>query len=351
MKDENKEQLINELTAMRQLIPEPEAAGTHRMSPKVLLLRNGEHFHKIFEEGPLGMAIVGLNYRFVKVNMRLCQMLGYTEQELTALTFLDITYIDDIDMDVKLAQQVFSGEIPYYKIEKRYIKKNKEILWINLTASVIGDESRKPLYGLAMIEDITDRRILHEKSQRQAEELRTLYEDLNRRKKDLEILNTITQAVHRSLSLEEVYKVALDMVIALENIDMACIYLADWDRKEAILQAQRNVPEDYVRRAGRIPYPKGITWKVINSGEIMNVEDAQKHPDIGPAGRDLGHHGILGIPITLEGGNMGVIWFFSYKERQFNKQEIDLLTSMGNQIAIAIAKAKIFKELRRQEEA
>ncbi len=346
-----KEQNISRLTEMSQPISEREPSETRNIPLEVLLLRNEEHFHKIFEEGPLGMAIIGLDYRFVKVNIKLCQMLGYTEQELTGLTFLDITHTDDIDMDVKLAHQVFIGEIPYYNIEKRYIKKNREILWINLTASVIRDESGKPLYGLAMIEDITDHKILHEKSQKQAEELRTLYEDLNRRNKDLEILNAITQAVHQSLSLEEVYKVALDMTIALENIDMAMIYLVDEYRKEAILQAQRNIPEDYKRRAERIPYPKGITWKVIESGEILNVRDAQTDPNIGPAGRELGHHSILGIPIILEGVVIGVIWFLSYKERQFNKQEIDLLTSIGNQIAIAIAKAKVFKELKRQEEA
>ncbi|MGE5445220.1 MAG: PAS domain S-box protein [Ignavibacteriales bacterium] len=107
----------------------------------------------------------------------------------------------------------------------------------------------------------------------------------------------------------------------------------------------RNVPEDYIRSAGRIPYPKGITWKVINSGEIINIEDAQKDPDIGPAGRDLGHHGIVGVPITLEGRVIGVVWFISYKEHQFNKQEIDLLSSIGSQITIAIAKAKLYGEL------
>ncbi len=186
---------------------------------------------------------------------------------------------------------------------------------------------------------------LYEKSQKQTEELTTLYEDLSRRNKDSEILNTITQAVHKSLELEEIYKIALDLTMALENVDMACVYLVDEGRKEAILQDHRNMPEDYIKRAGRIPYPKGITWKVINTGEIVNIEDAQKDPNVGPAGRDLGHHGILGIPITLEGLAIGVIWFLSYKERQFNKQEVDLLSSIGNQIAIAIAKAKLYGEL------
>jgi len=186
---------------------------------------------------------------------------------------------------------------------------------------------------------------LYEKSQKQAKELQALYEDLTKRNKDLEILNTITQAVNQSLDLEETYKIALDMITTMENVDMAMIYLVDETRKEAVLQASRNVPEDYISRAGRIPYPKGITWKVISTGEIMNVEDVQKDSNIGPAGRDLGHHSVLGIPITLQGEVIGVIWFLSYKERQFDKQEIDLLFSIGTQIAIAIAKAKLYREL------
>src|SRR3990170_3006539 len=191
---------------------------------------------------------------------------------------------------------------------------------------------------------------LYEQTKSQAEELRALYEDLNRRNRDLEILNTITQAVHQSLDLEGIYKIALDMVTAMEDVDMAVIYLVDDDRKEAVLQAQRNFPEDYIRRAGRIPYPKGITWKVINNGEIVNIEDVQKDPDIGPAGRDLGHHSILGVPITLDRVVIGVTWFLSYKARQFNEQEVELLSSIGNQIAIAIAKAKLYRNLKEANE-
>src|SRR3990170_5007928 len=189
---------------------------------------------------------------------------------------------------------------------------------------------------------------LYEETKRQAEELGALYEDLDRRNRDLEILNTITQAVHQSLDLDEIYKIALDMVTGMEDVDMAVIYLVDKDREKAILQAQRNFPEDYIRRAGRIPYPKGITWKVINTGEIINVEDAQKDPDIGPAGRDLGHHSILGVPIFLEERVIGVIWFLSYKERKFDEREVSLLSSLGSQIAIAIAKAKQTEDLNRR---
>ena len=167
---------------------------------------------------------------------------------------------------------------------------------------------------------------------------------------DLEISYTITQAVHKYLDLDEVFKIALDMTIALENVDMAFIYLVDFGRKEAVLRAQRNVPKDYIKRAGSIPYPKGITWKIIDSGKAINIEDIQKDRYVGPAGRKLGHHGVLGIPITIEDKVIGVIYFASYKERQFRAQEVDLLSSIGNQIAISVAKAQLYRELSRRNQ-
>jgi len=122
------------------------------------LRESEERFRKVFDEGPLGMAIVGLDYGFVKVNPMLCRMVGYTEEELTALTFPGITHPKDIDRDVKLAQQLFRGEIPYYTMEKRCIRKGGEAIWINLTASIIRDDRGNPSYFLGMIEDITGRK-------------------------------------------------------------------------------------------------------------------------------------------------------------------------------------------------
>ncbi|MGH7791126.1 MAG: GAF domain-containing protein, partial [Thermodesulfobacteriota bacterium] len=173
----------------------------------------------------------------------------------------------------------------------------------------------------------------------------SFYDELKQPSEDLEVLAGLIQAVHKSSDIEEIYRIALDSVIELENVDLAMIYLIDEEKREAVLKAHRNVTEDYIRRAERIPYPKGITWKAINSDRVINIEDAQKDPDTGPAGRDLGHHSNLSIPIIMEGKVIGVIWFGSYKERRFDEREVNLLSTLGNQIAIAIAKAKRTEEL------
>jgi signal transduction histidine kinase len=72
------------------------------------------------------------------------------------MSFVDITHPDDVRADVELAEKLFKREIPFYRLQKRYVKKTGEILWINLTASVINGPDGKPLHGLAMVEDITE---------------------------------------------------------------------------------------------------------------------------------------------------------------------------------------------------
>ncbi len=213
------------------------------------------------------------------------------------------------------------------------------------------DEELKLLGIVAQQIDVAINNARQAEALRQSEELyRKAKEDLEVKVKDLEILTSLIQAVHKSSNLEEVYSVALNSVTELENVDIAMIYLVDEERRQAVIKAHRNLPEDYIKRAGIIPYPKGLTWKVINTGKILNIEDNQKDPDIGPAGRDLGHHSILGIPIFIEDKVIGVIWFLSYKERRFNEKEVSILTTIGNQIAIAIAKTRMFEEIRQREE-
>ncbi len=120
------------------------------------LRESEERFRRVFEEGPLGLALVAKDYRFVKVNRALCQMVGYSETELSKKSFVDITYPDDVQTDIDHTERLFRREVPFYQLRKRYVKKNSDIIWINLTASVIRDQEGEVMYGLAMIEDITE---------------------------------------------------------------------------------------------------------------------------------------------------------------------------------------------------
>jgi two-component system cell cycle sensor histidine kinase/response regulator CckA len=129
---------------------------TARKQTEAALRESEERFRRVFEEGPLGLALVGKDYHFLKVNGALCQMLGYSEAELLQMSFPDITHADDLRANVELAEKLFKGEIPFYQLQKRYVRKNGEIIWIKLTTSVIRDQRDEALYGLGMIEDMTE---------------------------------------------------------------------------------------------------------------------------------------------------------------------------------------------------
>lgn len=129
---------------------------TDRKQAEANLRESEERFRRVFEEGPLGLALVGKDYRYLKVNSALCQMVGYPEAELLRMSFADITYPDDLQADVELADRLFKREIPFYAIQKRLVRKDGETIWINLTGTLIVDRDGEPLYGLGMVENITE---------------------------------------------------------------------------------------------------------------------------------------------------------------------------------------------------
>jgi PAS domain S-box-containing protein len=122
------------------------------------LRESEERFRRIFEEGPLGIAVVGPDNTVSHVNAQLCRMLGYTEEELKARTAADVTHPDDIGVNAHLTQQLFVGELSSYQVEKRYVTKDGQVMWGSLTGSLIRDERGQPLYALGIIEDISERK-------------------------------------------------------------------------------------------------------------------------------------------------------------------------------------------------
>ncbi|HZX13219.1 MAG TPA: CHASE3 domain-containing protein, partial [Thermodesulfobacteriota bacterium] len=175
-----------------------------------------------------------------------------------------------------------------------------------------------------------------------------LNSDITERKRseeELRLLNTITDAVHKSSDLKEVFNIAIDKVMELTDIDIVGIYLVDEATNEAVLEAHRGFPDKYVERAGRIPYPNGVTWKVINSGETYIVQDVSTDPYVGPVGKEAGFQSFMSVPIKIEDKTIGTVNFHSNKSNKFGKREIELFSSIGTQIAIAVAKAKQTKDL------
>ena len=132
------------------------------------LLESEQMYRTTFELAGVGIAHVSPEGRWLRVNRKLCEIVGYSEEELLRLTFQDITHPDDLAADLAETGKMLSGELQMYSMEKRYIRKDKSSVWINLTVSGRRDAAGRLTHFISLIEDITERRKLDEAQARLA---------------------------------------------------------------------------------------------------------------------------------------------------------------------------------------
>lgn len=126
-------------------------------------LRESERrFLATFEQAAVGVAHVGMNGEWLRLNQRYCDILGYEHDELMGMTFQDVSYPDDLQADLDLYAKLKAKEIPSYSMEKRYIRKDGSLVWVNITASIVWDEAGQYEYAIAVVEDITQRKQLEQ---------------------------------------------------------------------------------------------------------------------------------------------------------------------------------------------
>jgi PAS domain S-box-containing protein len=141
------------------------------------LRRREQQFRGAFEHSAIGMAIVGLEGKWIRVNQRICNMLGYTEPELKKKSFQDITHPEDLKKDIDLVKEVLAGKRENYQMEKRYFHKNGEVIWANLAVSLVRDTSGEPMHFVSQVIDITERK----KAEKELKQLLEITRDQNDR--------------------------------------------------------------------------------------------------------------------------------------------------------------------------
>src|SRR3989475_676229 len=127
-----------------------------------------------FEQAAVGIAVAGLDARFVRTNQVFQRMLGYTDAELESLTYADITYPDDLPRNRQLMAELAEGKRSAFTLEKRYCRKDGAPIWVQVTVSALPSEDGEPRLFVGVIEDITERRRAQEQLHRHREQLRDL---------------------------------------------------------------------------------------------------------------------------------------------------------------------------------
>lgn len=165
---------------------------TERKKAEKALRASEESLRRTFDQSPIGAAIVSMNHRFLRVNKELCRITGYSEEELLSLKFEDITFPEDLEYDIKQAKLLKSGEIDQYQRDKRYIRKDGEVIWVRISVRMVKDVSGNPLYFLPMIEDINERKKMENKIRASLKEKEMLLREIHHRvKNNMQIINSL----------------------------------------------------------------------------------------------------------------------------------------------------------------
>ncbi len=181
------------------------------------LQESEERFRATFEQAAVGMAHVALEGHWLRVNQKLCEIVGYSREELLTKTFQDITHPDDLETDLAYVRQVLADEIKTYSMEKRYFCEDGRVAWINLTVSLVRTEQGEPKYFISVIEDISRRKEIEHELAEYRQHLEKLVtertESLRAKKSDLERSQTALQYL-----LEDVNEAKNELEIANERL-------------------------------------------------------------------------------------------------------------------------------------
>lgn len=136
--------------------------------------RNTKLFRTIFERAGTGIAMVSPDGYWLRVNQPLCDLLGYTQHELMQLTFQDITYPPDLNNDLDLLQKTLAAEINGYTMEKRYVRRDGQIVWTSLSVTLERKSDGQPDYFISVVKDISQHKAAEAALQEERETFRTL---------------------------------------------------------------------------------------------------------------------------------------------------------------------------------
>jgi len=145
---------------------------TERKRIEEALRESEQRARGTFNQAAVGIAHMAIDGLWLLVNQRLCDIVGYTQEELRSQTFQDTTHPDDLDTNLKYVDQILADDIQTYSMETRYFRKDGAIVWINLTLSLAREPSGEPKYFIAVIEDISKRQAALRERKRMEEALR-----------------------------------------------------------------------------------------------------------------------------------------------------------------------------------
>ncbi|WP_158633388.1 bifunctional diguanylate cyclase/phosphodiesterase [Tautonia sociabilis] len=299
---------------------------TQRKRTEEALRQSEERFRRAFESAAIGMALLTPEGRWSRVNRALCEMVGYSQEELLATTCAAITHPEDREVERPVARALLSGELSQYRGEKRYIHKDGHEVWALVSSSVVRDEGGAPVHFVAQIEDITPRKRA-EAAVAERARLAELGSEvglcLTRRGPQREILQQCAEAIVR-------------------RVDVALVRIWTLDAGGEVLELRASAGK-YTHLDGphaRVPVGSLKIGRIAEECRPCLTNAIVDDPDLSDLEwvRREGMVAFAGYPLLVDGRPLGVLAAFA--RRPLSDLEFQAMGSIASGLALAIERER-----------
>jgi PAS domain S-box-containing protein len=317
---------------------------TERKQAEEALKESEERFRVMFNQAAVGIALVALDGRFIQVNPAMCEITGYSHDELVQTTVQQISHPDEQQLDFENFQKILAREINGYSVEKRFFRKDGSIVWVNVTASAVWDSQGQPKYGVGIIEDISERQAaLHEREQAEAKQ-HFLVEASRILAASLDYETTLNNVAHLAVPTLADWCI-VDVFQPDASVRQIAIACTNPSKQEILQELRRRYPPD--------PVGKNPSWQRLLSGQSIIYPEFTDSQMVATAQneehlqllRSLGRRSVMIVPIQSRQQVLGVLSFVSSESgRRYTQADLDLAEDIARRAAAAIDNARLYQD-------
>jgi PAS domain S-box-containing protein len=326
----------------REIYPTTSIDITEQKKARIAIEASEDLYHSTFANAPVGIINTAPNGKLLNVNDRLCEMLGYTREELSNLTFIDITHVEDRALDQEYFNRMLFNKKSIYDREKRYIRKNGSTIWVHVTGQMLYHLDGSPRHSVTIVQDISARKRAEEQRDLLEKQLKKLsdiskellQEPLGYQERLLRFVNSIVPDLADWCAVDTIDKNGNPNLEAVAHVDPEKVHFA--------YEIRTKFPQKD-RAAGPVHVIKSRKSELVNlkNSEILrSVAVNDEHLRLISA---LGLKSYICVPIEAHGEVIGALTLVSEKNTY---SDIDLLfaSQLADRVALALYNSKLFNE-------
>ncbi len=286
------------------------------------LRQSEETFSGFFNQGNIGMAITSLEKGWLNVNKKLCKMLGYSKQELLKKTWTEMTYPEDLEPDLVVFEKMVSGEIDDYEMDKRFIKKDKGVIYTHLAVSCTRHADGSIDKVLATLQDINERKIVEQR--------------ITHLNKVLKAIRDVNQLIVCEKDPDTLIRGGCKLLVENRGYNSALIILTDENDRPISLASSGLASSLESLNAMRERYELPPCCSAQFDREVVLIDD--RYDVCGKCPISEGCAGTQSLLVRLihEGAALGYLIAALDHDMRVNDEEFDLFSEMAGDLAYAL---------------